>query len=705
MVVAASIYSLPSFQASLETWFASDEAIQRIQNLLLNIGAALIGAAAIVASLVLFAMQVNVERMPHRLFRRLSEDRKLLLAFASAFVLAVGVATLSAIVEQTSLAPVLAIAAWAILLIMALFLYAYRRSLRLINPSDQLQILLDDTCKDLRRWARRAKRARPLLENEDQAEAKTSAREHMPDAARAVFFRFNPHWTAEASRSVQHAMAFTRRYAEQGDHEVAGSALTAVVAINAVYIEAKGKTFYTNSLLIENPLSSDAFINESLEYLRQNVDSAIRRRDERQIEQSLRALGALVPVYLRIDYANSHAEKHHAQLAAGYLANAVQAVVAHNLADVLMEGQRLLGRAAQQFVGVRRTNFTGVLSQRITTIACTGCVSESYRPVTMEGVRQLANLTFQLLRSPSHDAAYALGKVHENVTFVAKLLLKVPDTPLGGIHGATLAPYYSSSDMQSLRALLTELVNAVTVAKPDDEDARTVIGNLEEWSDDLHRTTKELLLECIAARSHFTIHLFQWIQGITEILLVASNTPACDGHTQRELRSHASWLIATLGWIPKDEETVTFVETFQLTEILFQAALDARRHGCAEIAEEIGRSLLSWAFKGGRYITGWAVLERGLCGCAALALTADAGAVDALKVEINQHLQNDEAPAPEVRMHGANGLRQKVQDAGERAVEPSFTMSILDRAMEDLDSKSVATLLVEMADMLSPQGQ
>ena len=670
----------------------------------MNTGAALIGATAIVTSLVLFAMQVNVERLPHRLFRRLSQDRKLLIAFASAFVLAVGVATLSAFTGQIGLAAVLVSAVWAIFLILGLFLYAYKRALRLINPLEQLQMLLDDTRKELRRWARRAERVMPALEDDDEAKPETPEGEHTPDTARTVFFQLNPYWTAEASRGVRHAMTFARRYAEQGDYEVAGGALTAIVGINAAYVEAKGKTFYANNMFMEHPLASDAFINETLEHLRQNADSANGRKDEQQIEQSLQAIGALVPVYLSIDYADSHAEKHHAQLAAGYLANAVQAVVAHSLADVLMEGQRLLGRAAGHFVAVGKTNFTAVLSQRIATIAGSGCASEANRPVTAEGIRQLANLTLQLLRSPSHNARYALCQAHENVNFVAKLLLLVPDTPGGNIHASTLAPYYSSSDMQSLRVHLTELVNAVAAAGPDDENAKTVIRNLERWTDDIYRPAKELLLASVAVKSHFTIHMFQWVQGVTEILLAASSAPACDTDTQRELRDHARWLIATLDWIPSDEKTVTFAENYQLTGTFFEAAADARRHGCNENAEAISLHLLSWAFKGGRHSTGMAILERGLCGCAALALTANAGAVDALKAEISRRLQRDDAPEREVRLHGANSLRQKVRELGERTAGPGYTMSAIDRAMEKLDYGSIATLLEEIAVTLVPEG-
>ena len=81
LLVAVIFYVSPPLQAALEPHFTTEDAVHGLQRLLLNVGTALIGVAAIVTSLVLFAMQVNIERMPHGLFRRLSTDRRLLGAF------------------------------------------------------------------------------------------------------------------------------------------------------------------------------------------------------------------------------------------------------------------------------------------------------------------------------------------------------------------------------------------------------------------------------------------------------------------------------------------------------------------------------------------------------------------------------------------------------------------------------------------------
>ena len=63
--------------------------------------------------------------------------------------------------------------------------------------------------------------------------------------------------------------------------------MNAIVAINAAYVEAKGKTFFANQLLLENPLTTDGFINDTLEHLRQMARIGISRGDEEQIEQTL----------------------------------------------------------------------------------------------------------------------------------------------------------------------------------------------------------------------------------------------------------------------------------------------------------------------------------------------------------------------------------------------------------------------------------
>ena len=698
LLVSASAYLPSDLQNVLADYYSTEHAIEGLRSLILNVGSALIGAAAIVTSLVLFAMQVNIERMPHGLFRRLSADRKLLGAFALAFLLAIGVATLSTFVDQARLAQVVLAASWAVAFILISFMYAYRRALVLINPLQQLGILIQDTRKELRTWARRAQRAMPLLERDESASATSSPSDSTHDLARTAFFQINNRWTDGTKRAVRHAMSFARRYAEQGDYEVSGAALNAVVGINAAYIESKGKTFYANNPFVENPFSSDGFINDTLERLRQNSQSGIARGDEQQIEQTLQAMAALVRVYLGIDYSSPYASKSHAQLAAGYLASAVQSVVPHGMADVLLEGQRLMGQSAQYLLAHGDPNDIATLSEKIALIACTGCAKEDYRPVTMEGMAQLANLTFDLLRSGSRDIHFAVGEIRRDVALVVNLFLNVPDTPLSSSHSTFLGPYYSSTSMQSLRSRLTALANAISEAQPDNTGAQSVIRNIERWADGLYQTEKELLLEAVKAKSHFAFDMIHWITGVTEILLAISNAPACDHHSQEELRKHARWLIATLTWIPDDKDTVTFVENFQMTETLFEAAVNARNRGCDEIAREIGESLLSWTLKGGRYQTGWGVLERGLCGLAAFAVYGGDEEISLLRTAVVSRLTGKSALEQEIRDRTAREILERAANL----YRQGHWSSRIEMAIAQSDHAKLRPLLEEIAFALSP---
>lgn len=698
LILLASYYASPTLQFVLESHYATEREIERLRSLILNVGGALIGAAAIVTSLVLFAMQVNIERMPHGLFRQLSADSKLLGAFALAFLLAIGIAILSTIVSSDWLAYVVLTVLWSLVFILISFMYAYRRALFLINPLRQLEILLYTTRSELRVWARRAQRATHLLEQEESTEGATptpSGPTH--DLARMEFFKISDNGT---KRALQHAISFTRRYAEQGDHEVSEMALNTVIAVNAAYIQSKGRTFFANNPYLENPLFNDSVINDTLEHLRQNMQIGLARRDEQQIKQTLKAMAALVQVYLGIDYSNSDAEKSHAQLAAVYLTSAVQAAEPHDMADVLLEGQRLMGQCAQCILKHRKPNDIVLLSESIALIACTGCVKEKYRPVTMEGMTQLANLSFSLLCSRSCDIRFAANKVRQDAASVARLFLNTPDRPLN-IHSTCLGPYYSSTSMQSLRFRLMQLVEYILHAQADDVKAQSVIRNIEGWASGLYSTDKELLLGAIKAKSHFTFEMIDWILGVTEMLLVVSNANACERRSKKQLREHSRQLIAVLAWIPDDKETVQFVENFQLTEKFFEAAMDARNRDCEDIAKEIAKYLLSWAFKGGKYINGWNILERGLCASAVIALAGQDGDVGALKTNILSRIQADWSPERKVLNYAAKRIWERADSL------PAWecSLSSIERGILKADHRALASLLKELAAMLLPANE
>lgn len=128
LFIRGSIYISPKLSSILGPYFETNEQLERLNSLFLTLGGALIGAAAIVFALVIFILQVNFERMPHGLFRKLSSDWRLLCAFVITFVSGIAVCTLSLLPEKSSLAFRVLAALGLTGLILCLFLYAFRRA-------------------------------------------------------------------------------------------------------------------------------------------------------------------------------------------------------------------------------------------------------------------------------------------------------------------------------------------------------------------------------------------------------------------------------------------------------------------------------------------------------------------------------------------------------------------------------------------------
>ena len=409
--------------------------------------------------------------------------------------------------------------------------------------------------------------------------------------------------------------------------------------------------------MFEHPLTSDAFINDTLEHLRRSARIGISRGDEQQIEQTLRAMAAQVGVYAGIDYASEGAAKIHAHIAASYLCGEIELIVPHNMADVLMEGVRLMGQCADLLLRAEGPRAIGTLTEKIGIISCVVAAREDHRPVTLTGVEQLARLSFDLLRTRSyvHVVQFAARDIRSSMRLIARVFLALPDTPLLNVTRTYLAPYYSLTSTQGLIARLTALVNELSDAGADDVNARQIIQNIGESADGL-REEREILLEAIARRSSFAFDMIGWIRHVTTALLAVSNVPACSAHARIELRRHARALISALSFIPEDAETVRFVETYQMTDTLFEAAIDAHNRECEDVSETIGDRLLAWAFNAGRHQTGRGILERALSGFAVLALLEDE-AVARLREKIQRRLAQGNLPDQEVLDNAARALR------------------------------------------------
>ena len=96
-----NFFFYPKINNVVVSYFVIGDRIDGLQTLFLALGGAMIGAIAIAFSLIMFAMQINVERIPYGLFRKFSTDSKLLGLFVIVFFLAITIICLSLISDTT----------------------------------------------------------------------------------------------------------------------------------------------------------------------------------------------------------------------------------------------------------------------------------------------------------------------------------------------------------------------------------------------------------------------------------------------------------------------------------------------------------------------------------------------------------------------------------------------------------------------------
>lgn len=674
-------YFVFSFQSSLESYFSSKDNLSVLSSLLLTLGGALIGAAAIAFTLIMFVMQVNVERMPYGLFHKLSTDVRIKWYFVFIFAFAIVVMSASLVVSESLVAYAILTSAWFTFFVILLFFCAYQRALSLINPMHQLNSVVRIADSNMKAWDKWATR-----------------QEVISGMDRSTLFTMYRNWTLDAERSIRYSMSLAIRYAGQDDHEVSGVALDAVVRINQHYVNVKGKTFFSGNMFFDHPLTTDSFIQDTLEYLRKAVKTGVSRGDEQFIEQNFGAMGKLVEVYLTIDYCNQGGSKEHAGLAAEYLSTAVASVIPHDMTDVLMKGTRLIGQSSQRLLVDRDPSSVSSSVKNISALAYSGIVNIKYRPVLQEAMKQLSSLTYELIRVSEYDIRFLAKEIDNYSIIVVEQFLNVSDVPSGQIPDMYLGPYYSNSDNRSLSFMLDGLAKAINDKVADNVNKR-VIRNIEVWAEAVCHTKKELLLLAIEKRSNIAFDIIDWIETVADILMKVSNFDACDDIVEEKLQKHARRIIGTLSFIPNDKDTATFVESYKLTVTFFESAMKAHERWCHDISEMMQGFLLDWGFKAGMHNTGFAILENSLYGLVTLALTTGRPNPEGLKVQIKHILSQPGTPDKEIMNEAARGVRRTAATLR----SGGLCWSEIEDQMFRVDNTRVQSLLNELADLISPK--
>lgn len=667
--------------------YITDKRVENVQQVLLALGGSFVGATAIIFSLVMFAMQVNVERMPYGLFHKFNSDKKLLLSFLLSFIFASSIMALSIVDVSKYIIYIILISFWLSFSILLLFLFAYQRALSLVSPTKQLLFIHQDLDKYLKRCSKKAIKAAPLFSIEQNASA---GLETSHDMTRLLYFKNAPGWDTPVINAIKHCISYSRRYAELRDYETCGQALAAVLMINKEYISTKGKTFFSDFALMSSAESHDLVFNATLEELRQSVQAGINSQDEVLVEANFRIMVSLIGLYYQIDYSYDYAQKTHAHLAVAYLGSAVEQALPNMQADVLMEGARQLGKAGISVVNYQDVIQLPIITNKLALLAISSRANNRFTPVTTTCVEQLAHITLHLIIHSEQSILSPVENIRVNLMTVISQVLPQNEGQFSKDHSHMLGGYYSSTTLNSLQVKLGDVVNELLTLDAADEVGMRVVGNLVEWSDQIYYHEKEVFLESLKFRTSFSFDSIHWITGVSELLIVAANSACCSDHNKQSLIRNSQWLINVLSWVPDDSEIIQFIENYKFTETIFELALKARSRGCNEIFDDCKKILIGWTLKAGKYQSGWATLERGLQGIVALNMLDGIDNTQIIK-KVEAAI-NKGAFEIDFRHRTANDLRN---------TEFNHSSGIIERVLGQQDRILIMDRLNELADVLA----
>lgn len=643
-----TIWGTCANQESLQAHLSSKEGYQALTSVLVGLGSAMVGATAIVFTIVLFATQTNVARMPTELFRMFSSDRRLLGAFFGTLIGSIAIAMTTIVVTPDTATWYLFGSIWTIALILLTFVLAYQRALNLVNPTVQSQFAASKANRSLKRWRVLADSLTPSA-NRQGADGF--------DAERFAFFANNPGWERGAQEIVGHMTNYGARLAEQGDYDSFRAMLMAAIRVHKSYVAAKGQTFLPGNPFFEVLPSRDGFQISMLENLRRAGVSALSRKDERQAVLVFQALHDVFSVYLKIEYDGHQASKSHAALAAGYLRAQVLDSLSHNMPDATMEGVRQLGSASRHCLSSGLIEDASSLIKALGQLAAAGVAGTQLLPVTNTAAEQLRdNLLAGVLSS--HGTEFALEDIHQQAISATMLVMVgvKEHSPIENTHRGYLSPYFSTSDHTSLLSQLAQTLSLASQNHP--QVGPHSVKNFVSWVDRIRQPTKELMLSAFRVKSSLVFDLLNWPVGLAKLLLRLA-TDVAHGEIAPSLLEQAKSVVAMLTWVPTDQDGAHQANSAGYLELLMTLAIDAGKAEANDVYSTATGQLLRWSIARSEVPTGWAELEVAVVGLVGLELTVGEKDIDALDARVREAVIQAQFVSQEVLHRAAQGVARE----------------------------------------------
>lgn len=564
---------------------SSNDSFKALSSLALSLGSALVGVVAIVFTLIIFSMQINIERLPYGLFYSLSSDKELMLKLGSTFLLAVSLASLSLVQNNAYSVLILFFLVEGTLTIFFLLYSTYKRALKLINPHEQLMMIHKRTYLNLKWWDKRFQRAKPLINTNT---------DNNFDRQRHSFFNLNPHYFNEIKNALNFIDVIVQKHLEGGDYIVAEMGLNTFVAINDLYIQAKKKTFFSFSPFLDTGLWNDEVINKTLENLRLIFSINLKKNDERALNIIMTCYINLAKLYVSIEYQQKSDTRIHANLASQCLYDDVEKLLVLKNPDLLMNGIRNIENIVKFYIQNGLLTDTVIMIESIGRIGIVSALDKTQVPVVQVAMNAFSNIMKSLLISKNR-ISFVVENMNKEIKMLVQTILQHPSA-YSPEH--SLGTYFSYNNTTSLMSYLTDLANALLEQESIGKNEQKILDNILVYSEKSYQLHKDLFLLAVENQSLSVNNFLAWIEHFSYLLLMLSKL---EYSKKDKLERRAIWFLSIISFVPKKKEVIKYVEIFNLTETLFQSGEKFIEEDLLVGVPTVIELLTNWSFKIGEY--------------------------------------------------------------------------------------------------------
>ncbi|ABZ76695.1 hypothetical protein Shal_2136 [Shewanella halifaxensis HAW-EB4] len=415
------LMSLITFKASMEasSLLNGEVPVDQLKAISLTIGGGLLGFTAIVFSLLLFSLQINLQRLRYLDFYRFSADRHVLGYLLSCLIVSISIIAASLFIVESSSGQHAALMFWAVVLFTFLLIFSYKRAIQLIDPIEQVRLIESEVDSSLERWGKvierqiLADKIAPIesLTNKDFDSLRWQLCRRYPTHQQAVF------------NSIDSLCSMTKVYTELNDYIVARNTLTKIIFIIDRYMRFRQNTFIEGSPFMSTSVESEPVFNYALERVGQSTSDAISADDKEWIQICFEVFSHLA------QNSNFYKVQHGYQLGQQitsiiyYLTSGVKETIPLKNNDVMINASRSVGGLATALL---KTASYDNLQQLDKSLLLLGSLSISKGDITVinDVMQRYGDIVFLLLFSEGTDAESEAQSISTSIHFLGKLHLQ-----------------------------------------------------------------------------------------------------------------------------------------------------------------------------------------------------------------------------------------------------------------------------------------